>query len=109
MMFSNVPNMSLAFGYTNASWTLKCDLTNQYVCRLLNHMDKHQYQICCPKLDKHIQTEPFLPLTSGYIQRFLNKLPKSGTKSPWKLKQNYIYDSLMLRWGSVIDDVIEFI
>ncbi len=38
MMYSGVPNLAVSMGYTNASWTLKCDLTCEYVCRLLNHM-----------------------------------------------------------------------
>ena len=52
MMFSGVPNLAAATGYTNASWTLKCDLTCDYVCRLLNYMEKHRYRQCVPRNDR---------------------------------------------------------
>lgn len=109
MMFSDMPNMALAFGYTNASWTLKCDLTNQYVCRLINYMDEHGHKICCPRIkDPNMKLESWLDFTSGYIQRQIHTLPKSGTKIPWKLKQNYLYDRIMLTRGDVNDGTMEF-
>jgi len=109
MMFSDVPNLSLAFGYTNASWTLKCDLTNKYVCRVLNFMDENGYKICTPKIkDPDMKLEPWLDFTSGYIQRKIHLLPKSGTQTPWKLKQNYLFDRIMLSKGKVDDGILEF-
>jgi hypothetical protein len=71
-------------------------------------MDKHQYQVSMPVLDKDIATEDFLPLTSGYILRFADHLPKAGTKLPWKLKQNFFLDSWTLRLGKVNDGVMKF-
>jgi len=110
VMFSNVPNLSLAFGYTNASWTLKCDLTNQYVCRLINHMDEHGYKQCTPRLnDENMERLPFLDFTSGYIMRFIDKLPKSGRENPWKLKHNYIFDRMIINNSKLSDDVMEFV
>ena len=89
VMFSGLPNLALAFGYTNASWTLKCDLTNKYVCRLINHMDKHGYSSCTPTIqDPDMERLPFLDFTSGYVMRYIDKLPKSGSQAPWKLKHN---------------------
>ena len=109
MMFSDIPNLALAFGYTNASWTLKCDLSNQYVCRLVNFMDKHDYQQCCPRItDSAMQLEPWLDFNSGYILRSIDKLPKQGTKKPWKLKQNYLFDRVMIGHGKLDDGVMEF-
>ncbi len=109
MMFSGVPNLSVAFGYTNASWTLKVDLTNRYVCRLLNYMDKHGYRYCVPRQDDpELRHEPFMDFQSGYVQRYLHRLPKSGHRTPWKLKQNYLFDRYMLERGRVDDGVMEF-
>ncbi|HXS91517.1 MAG TPA: NAD(P)/FAD-dependent oxidoreductase [Steroidobacteraceae bacterium] len=109
MMFSDVPNLASSFGYTNASWTLKCDLTCEYVCRLMNHMQKHGYQQCTPRnLDPSVAEEPWIDFSSGYVQRALHALPKQGSKIPWKLHQNYAFDIMMLRYGSVDDGVIEF-
>jgi monooxygenase len=109
MMFSDVPNLASSFGYTNASWTLKCDLTCEYVCRVLNHMQKHGYQQCTPRnLDPSVAEEPWIDFSSGYVQRSLHALPKQGSKIPWKLYQNYAFDIMMLRYGSVDDGVIEF-
>jgi monooxygenase len=109
MMFSDVPNMASSFGYTNASWTLKCDLTCEYVCRLLNHMQKHGYRQCTPRnVDPSLVVEPWIDFSSGYVQRSLHTLPKQGSKLPWKLYQNYAFDIMMLRYGSVDDGVMEF-
>ena len=109
MMYSDVPNLASAFGYTNASWTLKCDLTAQYVCRLLKHMDKHGYSICTARFnDPRVKPERVVDFTSGYVERALHTLPSQGSKTPWRLHQNYIKDILMLRHGSVEDGVMEF-
>jgi len=109
MMFSDVPNLASSFGYTNASWTLKCDLTCEYVCRLLNHMQKHGYRQCMPRnVDPSVSVEPWIDFSSGYVQRALPLLPKQGSKIPWKLYQNYAFDIMMLRYGSVDDGVMEF-
>jgi cation diffusion facilitator CzcD-associated flavoprotein CzcO len=109
MMFSDVPNLASSFGYTNASWTLKCDLTCEYVCRLLNHMQQHGYRRCTPRnVDPSLAEEPWIDFSSGYVQRALHVLPKQGSKLPWKLHQNYAFDILMLRYGRVDDGVMEF-
>ena len=109
MMFSDVPNLASSFGYTNASWTLKCDLTCEYVCRLLNHMQKHGYRQCMPRnVDPSVSVEPWIDFSSGYVQRALPSLPKQGSRIPWKLYQNYAFDIMMLRYGSVDDGVMEF-
>jgi cation diffusion facilitator CzcD-associated flavoprotein CzcO len=109
MMYSDVPNLSSAFGYTNASWTLKCDLTAEYVCRLLNHMDRYGYARCTPRVhDPEVTEEPILDFTSGYVQRALHTLPRQGSKTPWRLHQNYVKDLLMLRYGRVDDETMEF-
>jgi cation diffusion facilitator CzcD-associated flavoprotein CzcO len=109
MMFSDVPNLASAFGYTNASWTLKCDLTAEYVCRLLKHMDRHGYAQCTPRENEpQVTEEPVLDFTSGYVQRALHTLPRQGSKTPWRLHQNYVKDLSMLRFGSVDDGTMEF-
>lgn len=109
MMYSDIPNLASAFGYTHASWTLKCELTSEYVCRLLNYMDRRGYSRCTPrKRDSKIAEEPVLNFTSGYVQRALNTLPRQGSKKPWKLYQNYVLDLLSLRFGAVDDGTMEF-
>jgi cation diffusion facilitator CzcD-associated flavoprotein CzcO len=108
MMFSDVPNLALSFGYTNASWTLKADLTARYVCRLLAHMRRHGYRSCVPHRDDRVKEVPFLDFTSGYVQRALAVLPKQGSRAPWKLRQNYVLDALTVRRDEVEDGVMEF-
>ena len=109
MMFSDVPNLAFAVGYTNASWTLKCDLTSEYVCRLLNHMDRKGYAACAPRVnDPDIEEEPVIDFTSGYVVRALPTLPRQGSKTPWRLHQNYMKDLSMMRYGRVDDGVMEF-
>lgn len=109
MMLSGVPNFAMALGYTNASWTLKCDLVAGYVCRLLRHMDRHGYAWCTPQEpDASVSREPFLDLASGYVQRGLAVLPKQGGRAPWRLYQNYLRDVRMFRHGPVEDEAITF-
>jgi monooxygenase len=109
MMFSDVPNLAFAVGYTNASWTLKCDLAAGYVCRLLNHMDHHGYIICTPRVnDPDIGEQPVIDFNSGYVLRSLHTLPRQGLKTPWRLHQNYVMDLSMMRYGRVEDGAMEF-
>jgi cation diffusion facilitator CzcD-associated flavoprotein CzcO len=109
MMYSDIPNAASAFGYTNASWTLKCDLTAQYICRMLNFMDANNYKIATPRInDPSIKPESPVDFNSGYIQRALRTLPKQGSKLPWRVNQNYIKDIRMFRYGNVDDGTMEF-
>ncbi|HKS27673.1 MAG TPA: NAD(P)/FAD-dependent oxidoreductase [Pyrinomonadaceae bacterium] len=109
MMYSDVPNLAQAFGYTNASWTLKCDLTAEYVCRILNHMDRHGFVQCTPRAnDASVEEVPILDFNSGYVLRALDTLPRQGSKTPWRLHQNYVKDLSMLRYGRVEDGTMEF-
>jgi cation diffusion facilitator CzcD-associated flavoprotein CzcO len=109
MMYSDVPNLAAALGYTNASWTLKCDLTCEYVCRILNYMDRHGYRQCMPhNSDPDIKPQPSLSFTSGYVQRSVAKLPKQGSKRPWRLYQNYALDIVSLRFGRLDDGVMQY-
>ena len=108
MMYSDVPNLASSFGYTNASWTLKADLTCMYVCRLLNTMKRRGLRQATPRIgDDTIEEVPFLDFSSGYVQRAIDKFPKQGSKKPWKLNQNYARDIMALRYGSV-DTAMEF-
>jgi monooxygenase len=109
MMFSDVPNLAFAVGYTNASWTLKCDLTAEYVCRLLNHMDRHGYATCTPRLnDTDAGEQPVIDFTSGYVLRALHALPRQGLRTPWRLHQNYVKDLRLMRYGRLEDGTMEF-
>jgi monooxygenase len=109
MMLSDVPNLAFAIGYTNASWTLKCDLASRYVCRLLNHMDRCGYAVSTPRVnDPNIGDEPVIDFTSGYVQRGLHTLPRQGSKTPWRLHQNYMKDLTMMQFGRVDDGTMEF-
>ncbi len=108
MMFSGVPNLASVLGYTNASWTLKADMTCEYVCRLLNHMRRRGYDIATPIRDPSVEEEPLLNLSSGYVQRGATMLPKQGSKRPWKLYNNYLKDVVTFRLGSVNDGTMKF-
>ena len=108
MMLSGVPNMAFTVGYTNASWTLKADLTSEYVCRLLDHMDAHGYRRCVAEVDPSVSEQPLLDFTSGYVQRSLDQFPKQGSKEPWKLRQNYVLDIRTIRRGAIDDGAMRF-
>jgi monooxygenase len=109
MMFSGVPNLALAMGYTNASWTLKCDLIAEYVCRLLAHMEEHGYRQVTPVApDPSQQLSSVVDLKSNYVQRAAARLPKQGARLPWRVHQNYFKDVRMFRRSPVDDEGVRF-
>lgn len=108
-MISNVPNFAFCVGYTNAPWTLRADLASTYVCRVLNYMDRHGYRTCKPRCDPaSLEPRPLLNLTSGYIQRAAGELPRSASKAPWLIHQNYIRDLLTMKFNRLEDGVLQF-
>jgi cation diffusion facilitator CzcD-associated flavoprotein CzcO len=109
LMLSNVPNCAVCAGYANASWTLRAELSAEYVCRLLGYMDRRGYTQCVPRCDPNtVQGRPLLPLTSGYIQRGSDTFLKQGSKAPWVMHQNYLLDLFSLRLAKLNDGVLEF-
>jgi cation diffusion facilitator CzcD-associated flavoprotein CzcO len=109
MMLEGVPNFALAVGYTNASWTLKCDLTCDYVTRLLNHMRETGMRQCTPvNHDASVTAEPLLGLTSGYVQRSAHKFPKQGSRFPWQVHQSFLRDYRAMKLKGVRDDAMVF-
>jgi monooxygenase len=109
IMYAGVPNLSVTFGYTNASWTLKADLTSEYTCRLLNHMDEVGATSATPQPGPEgveVQEEP--AFTPGYFQRAASIVPQQGKHKPWRLDENYPFDILTLRYGTVDDGVLHF-
>jgi cation diffusion facilitator CzcD-associated flavoprotein CzcO len=110
MMFADVPNFAISFGYTNASWTLRADLTCEYVTRLINHMDATGTEIAVPRLpaDEVIERMPWVDFSSGYFKRAEHKLPAQGHKGVWRNLQNYPKDVKELRNSPVADEAMEF-
>jgi len=108
MMLSGMPNSVMTFGYTNASWTLKADLTAAWACRLLNYMDRNGQAIAVVRRQDDVAPEPFLSFTSGYVQRAAGLLPKQGSRRPWQVYQNYLQDMFTIRYGRIADGVMRF-
>jgi cation diffusion facilitator CzcD-associated flavoprotein CzcO len=108
MMFGGMPNLSYSFGYTNASWTLKSDLTAFYLCRLLNHLTETGRTVALPQPDADVKPVDFLDFSSGYVQRAKSVLPVQGDRAPWKLHQNYARDLAALKYGRIDDGVMRF-
>jgi monooxygenase len=108
MMLSGIPNLAFAFGYTNAAWTLKVDLTAEYVCRLVEHMEAHGNSMCVPEASPSVVEEPLLDFSAGFVLRALNLMPKQGSEVPWRLRQNYPLDLTELRFRRVDDGTMRF-
>jgi cation diffusion facilitator CzcD-associated flavoprotein CzcO len=109
VMVSGIPNLASVFGYINASWTLKADLICAYVCRLLNYMDRKGVRQVMPKNRGETAVAPFVEkFTPGYVERALASWPKQGSKAPWRVCQNYIHDTISLKWTSIDDGALEF-
>ena len=110
LMFSGIPNFAMTFGYTNASWTLKADLVSEFVCRVLNYMDVNGFDRVEPQHPGDtVEALPFMDFTPGYFQRSVHLLPKSGSRAPWRLKQNYLLDLRLIRHGKVEEESLKFI
>jgi cyclohexanone monooxygenase len=108
MWLSDLPNAIMTFGYTNASWTLKADLTAVYTCRLLNYMRKKGYRKAVPIRDAQVEEQDYLSFTSGYVQRARDVLPKQGKIAPWQVNQNYLKDIFLIKYGRLNDGVMRF-
>ena len=109
VMFDGIPNFAFATGYTNASWTLKCELSCHFVAKVVNYMRKNNYSSCIPRFDrKQFKTESLLDFDPGYIKRALDILPKQGSRAPWKVHQNYIRDLFLLKYSTVSDEFLEY-
>jgi cation diffusion facilitator CzcD-associated flavoprotein CzcO len=109
LMLSNVPNCAACIGYINASWTLRAELSCQFVCRLLHYMEGHGYTQCVPRCDPSgVKGRPLLALTSGYVQRGFDLFPKQGPRAPWVLRQNYLRDLVSLYFGKIDDGTLAF-
>jgi len=110
--YSDIPNLASTFGYINASWTLRSDLTAEYVCRLLNHMRKKGVAQCTPRLreqDHNMKERPWIDgFSSGYMQRMMHRMPRQGDHEPWINPQNYRRDKKMFKHSPVDDGVMQF-
>ncbi len=108
VLLEDMPNLGFVFGYTNASWTLKVELVSQYISRVVNYMDKNNLSVCIPVNVHQVKSELFLNLTSGYIQRAQEQIPKQGSEQPWRLDQNYNKDKVQLNGVKIDDGVLKF-
>ncbi|MDI9930724.1 NAD(P)/FAD-dependent oxidoreductase [Rhodococcus sp. IEGM 1354] len=108
MMLSGVPNFNLVIGYTNNSWTLKADLVSRTVGRLLVHLDHHGFDTVTPLAGEGLGSLPFVDLRSGYVQRTIATFPRQGTRTPWRLHQNYLFDVGLFRRDFASDPALEF-
>lgn len=109
MMLSGIPNMAYTVGYTNASWTLKADLVSEFVCRLLNYMDDNGFDtVVVERPGSDVEERPFMEFTPGYVLRSLDELPKQGSRTPWRLNQNYLRDIRLIRRGKIDDEGLRF-
>ncbi|MER7072281.1 NAD(P)/FAD-dependent oxidoreductase [Terrabacter sp. NPDC000476] len=102
-MFAGVPNLAMCIGYVNASWTLRADLASRYLCRLLDHMDRHGWRVAVPRAPGGMVGRPLLPLRSGYVQRAADELPQQGDGAPWLMRQNYLLDRRDMLHGDVTE------
>ena len=93
-MLTGIPNFAVCIGYTNASWTLRADLTHRLVCRVLNHLSRHDLVAAVPMPRGELEERPLLDLSSGYIQRAIDQFPRQGDRGPWRVRQNYLLDSV---------------
>lgn len=100
-MLTSVPNFAFCVGYTNASWTLRADLSSRLVCRVLNHLERHQLAAAVPRAEKNLTERPLLDLASGYVQRSIGDFPKQGDRGPWRVRQNYLLDAVSTLFGTL--------
>lgn len=109
-MLSNLPNLSVVFGYLNNSWTLRADNTSSYVCGVLRHMDRTGTDMAVPELPENhgLEEADIVMFSSGYLQRARPLMPKSAPSLPWRLNMNYLEDCRDFRQNPVSDGVLRF-
>ena len=108
LMLDDIPNFAFIIGYSNASWTLKADLVCEYIVRLLDYMDDNSYTKVVPHIDGELLPEDIMKLSSGYLQRAADRMPKAGNRDPWRLKQNWYFDKKFIQKSALVDDEIHF-
>jgi monooxygenase len=110
MMFDGLPNLAWCVGYTNASWTLRADLTSRYVCRLLNYLDRHHIDIATPVLppEEAGSSAPLMDFESGYVRRAADRLPRQGRGGKWRMRNNYLTDLPRMRLSRIDDGAMTF-
>jgi hypothetical protein len=104
-MVTGIPNFAVCVGYTNASWTLRADLTSRLVCKVLQHLQRTGQRSVVPIVRGDLQARPLLDLTSGYVQRSIDVFPRQGDRHPWRVRQNYLLDSLLTLRGDLGRDL----
>ncbi|WP_295799994.1 NAD(P)/FAD-dependent oxidoreductase [uncultured Microbulbifer sp.] len=110
VLMEGVPNMAWVFGYTNAAWTLKSDLSAGYICRLLNYLEEQKQSVFLP-VDREgcVADESVMAaLRSGYVQRADGILPRQGTRYPWRLLNDYERDKKIMLAGPLDDGILNF-
>ena len=107
-MLSGMPNLALTMGYTNASWTLKCELIARWVVRVLALMDRRGCDVVTPVYEGEGPFRPFIDLDSGYIARAADRLPKQTGTPPWTVNQNYFLDLRAFRYSRIDDGTLSF-
>ena len=110
LMYSGIPNLVSCFGYINASWTLKADLTSEYVCRLIKHMKKNNFEIVCPQFEVNMEeSDDFLNgFSSGYLKRAAKTQPRQGKEKPWVNLQDYFKDWVDIKFKKLDDGYLKF-
>ena len=108
LMLNDIPNCAFTIGYSNASWTLKADLVCEYVVRLLDYMDEHNYKVVTPRIRGTLAPSPLMDLSSGYLARAVGSMPVAGDKDPWRLKNNWYFDKRMIKKQPIEDESLEF-
>lgn len=104
-MITGLPNFAVCIGYTNASWTLRADLSSRLVCRVLEHLDRNGFSSVVPRPDRVMARQPLLDLASGYVQRSIGDFPGQGDRSPWRVRQNYVIDAVQTLRGEIGDQL----
>ena len=107
-MLSDVPNCTNVFGYLNASWTLRADLTSEFMCRVLNRMDRENCVEVRPVPSGKVERQNYMSFSSSYIQRSIQQFPQQGSEAPWLITQNYARDLASLRLGGISDPALSF-
>lgn len=106
-LLQGVPNFAWSVGYTNASWTLRADMTARAVAKLLRHMRLQGHTHAYPWLDDpSMPTRPLWDLKAGYVTRAPDALPKAGTRGKWRVRHNYYRDAIDNRFDDVTESMV---
>ena len=101
MMFSGLPNLFAHAGYINFSWTARCEIVNERICKTIKYMKENELSSCTAK---YLGEKSKPSIQANYVLRAMDKFPNRT----YKFYQNYFVEYLIFKWSKINDGALDF-